>query len=185
MAYTELRRHLFAVELTTVVVDPTHRGRGLCHALMEAAVQSTEARPLILFTRAPALETAVARLGFEQRRPPNPLTLLSVGLRALSRCLRMAAWHPQYDDDWKCPNCGLRGDWCALCCPRCRELRAALRAKLWKGSWSVWPLQFESETEEEPASSQDPLSPSSPRDAASPASDVTLVFGPMDATMGI
>ena len=90
MAYTELRMHLFAVELTTVVVDPTHRGKGLCHALMEAAVQSTDARPLILFTRAPALETAVARLGFEQRRPPNPLTLLSVGLRALSRCFRMA-----------------------------------------------------------------------------------------------
>ena len=85
MAYTELRMHLFAVELTTVVVDPTHRGKGLCHALMEAAVQSTDARPLILFTRAPALEKAVARLGFEQRRPPNPLTLLSVGLRALSR----------------------------------------------------------------------------------------------------
>ena len=90
MAYTELRMHLFAVELTTVVVDPTHRGKGLCHALMEAAVLSTDARPLILFTRAPALETAVARLGFEQRRPPNPLTLLSVGLRALSRCFRMA-----------------------------------------------------------------------------------------------
>jgi GNAT superfamily N-acetyltransferase len=89
-AYTELRKHLFAVELTTVVVDPTHRGKGLSHALMEAAVQSTDARPLILFTRAPALETAVARLGFEQRRPPNPLTLLSVGLRALSRCFRMA-----------------------------------------------------------------------------------------------
>lgn len=89
-AYTELRKHLFAVELTTVVVDPAHRGKGLCHALMEAAVQSTDARPLILFTRAPALETAVARLGFEQRRPPNPLTLLSVGLRALSRCFRMA-----------------------------------------------------------------------------------------------
>ena len=89
-AYTELRKHLFAVELTTVVVDPTHRGKGLSHDLMEAAVQSTEARPLILFTRAPALEMAVARLGFEQRRPPNPLTLLSVGVRALSRCFRMA-----------------------------------------------------------------------------------------------
>ncbi|GIR07970.1 MAG: hypothetical protein CM15mP18_2990 [Methanobacteriota archaeon] len=28
MAYTELRKHLGAVELTTVVVDPHHRGRG-------------------------------------------------------------------------------------------------------------------------------------------------------------
>ena len=59
-AYTELRKHLFAVELTTVVVDPHHRGKGLSHALVEAAVQSTTARPLILFTRSAALERAVA-----------------------------------------------------------------------------------------------------------------------------
>ncbi|MEC8780570.1 MAG: GNAT family N-acetyltransferase, partial [Candidatus Thermoplasmatota archaeon] len=38
MAYTELRKHLGAVELTTVVVDPHHRGKGLSHALVEAAV---------------------------------------------------------------------------------------------------------------------------------------------------
>ena len=63
-AYTELRKHLFAVELTTVVVDPHHRGKGLSHALVEAAVQSTTARPLILFTRSAALERAVAESRF-------------------------------------------------------------------------------------------------------------------------
>ena len=89
MAYTELRKHLGAVELTTVVVDPHHRGKGLSHALVEAAVQSTAARPLILFTRSAALERAVARAGFVQRRIWNPLTLSSVGLRAAMRCGRM------------------------------------------------------------------------------------------------
>lgn len=88
-AYTELRNHLGAVELTTVVVDPNHRGRGLSHALVEAAVQGTSARPLILFTRSAALERAVARAGFVQRRIWNPLTLASVGLRAAMRCGRM------------------------------------------------------------------------------------------------
>lgn len=88
-AYTELRKHLFAVELTTVVVDPHHRGQGLSHTLVNAAVQSTAARPLILFTRSAALETAVARVGFVQRRIWNPLTLSSVGARALMRCGRM------------------------------------------------------------------------------------------------
>ncbi|DAC35353.1 MAG TPA: GNAT family N-acetyltransferase [Candidatus Poseidoniaceae archaeon] len=89
LAYTELRQHLFAAEVTTVVVDPEHRGKGLSHDLIRAAITATPARPLILFTRSKALETAVARLGFVQRRPPNPLTLLSVGLRALLRCVRM------------------------------------------------------------------------------------------------
>ena len=88
-AYTELRKHLFAVELTTVVVDPLHRGKGLSHALVEAAVRRTPARPLILFTRSAALETAVARAGFVQRRIWNPLTLLSVGVRAVMRLGRM------------------------------------------------------------------------------------------------
>jgi len=88
-AYTELRKHLSAVEVTTVVVDPNHRGKGLSHALVNAAVQSTTARPLILFTRSAALETAVARAGFVQRRIWNPLTLSSVGVRALMRCGRM------------------------------------------------------------------------------------------------
>lgn len=88
-AYTELRKHLFAVEVTTVVVDPHHRGKGLSHTLVSAAVQSTAARPLILFTRSAALETAVARAGFVQRRIWNPLTLSSVGVRALMRCGRM------------------------------------------------------------------------------------------------
>ena len=89
MAYTEVRKHLCAVELTTVVIDPLHRGKGLSHALVDAAVQRTTARPLILFTRAPALETAAARAGFMQRRIWNPLTLLSVGVRAVMRLGRM------------------------------------------------------------------------------------------------
>ena len=88
-AYTELRKHLFADELTTVVVDPHHRGKGLSHEFVKAAVQHTTSRPLILFTRSPALETAVARAGFVQRRIWNPLTLSSVGVRALMRCGRM------------------------------------------------------------------------------------------------
>lgn len=89
LAYTERRKHLFATEITTVVVDPAHRGKGLSHDLIRAAVSANQDRPLILFTRSEALERAITRLGFVQRRPPNPLTLLSVGVRALLRCLRM------------------------------------------------------------------------------------------------
>ena len=86
-AYTELRKHLFAVELTTVVVDPLHRGKGLSHALVEAAVR---APPLAhsSCSRSTALERAVAEqvscsAGFEST------TLSSVGLRAAMRCGRM------------------------------------------------------------------------------------------------
>ena len=61
-------------EINTFVIDPKHRGKGLSHAVLERCGDGR----LFAYTRDTRLRSALLRAGFERRRTPGPVALLSV-----------------------------------------------------------------------------------------------------------
>ena len=61
-------------EINTFVIDPEHRGKGISHEVLKRCGDGR----LFAYTRDAKLQSALLRAGFERRRTPGPVALLSV-----------------------------------------------------------------------------------------------------------
>jgi len=61
-------------EINAFVIDPAHRGKGISHEVLERCGDGR----LFAYTRDARLQSALLRAGFERKRTPGPVALLSV-----------------------------------------------------------------------------------------------------------
>lgn len=71
-------------ELTTVVVDPAHRGKGLSHQIIEVCSEKT-----CVFTRHPALISALEKAGFKEAWWPGFIPFWVMMFERMWRVLKM------------------------------------------------------------------------------------------------
>ena len=72
-------------EINTFVIDPEHRGKGISHEVLKRCGDGR----LFAYTRDARLQSALLRAGFERRRTPGSLALLSVMVARASSVLWM------------------------------------------------------------------------------------------------
>lgn len=89
VAYAELVNHLKGVEITTVLVDQSHRGIGYGKQLMKEAVSQIDDNLIFLHTKSPALVSIIRKIGFKKKSIPSFISGISILLRLPRRSLTM------------------------------------------------------------------------------------------------
>ena len=89
IAYAELVNHLEGVEITTVLVDKSHRGKGFGKELMKAVISKIDNDLIFLHTKSPALVSIIGRIGFKKKSIPSFISAISILLRLPRRSLTM------------------------------------------------------------------------------------------------
>lgn len=89
VAYAELVNHLKGVEITTVLVDQSHRGIGYGKQLMKEVVSQIDDNLIFLHTKSPALVSIIRKIGFKKKSIPSFISGISILLRLPRRSLTM------------------------------------------------------------------------------------------------
>ena len=89
IAYAELVNHLEGVEITTVLVDKSHRGQGFGKKLINEAISKIDNDLIFLHTKSPALVSIIGRIGFKKKSIPSFISGISILLRLPRRSLTM------------------------------------------------------------------------------------------------
>ncbi len=89
IAYAELVNHLEGVEITTVLVDKSHRGKGFGKKLMNEAISKIDNDLIFLHTKSPALVSIIGRIGFKKKSIPSFISGISILSRLPRRSLTM------------------------------------------------------------------------------------------------
>tara|TARA_B100000900_G_scaffold105425_1_gene87471 strand:+ start:7391 stop:7840 length:450 start_codon:yes stop_codon:yes gene_type:complete len=74
IAHARLSARWNGHEINAFVIDPAHRGKGISHEVLERCGDGR----LFAYTRDARLQSALLRAGFERKRTPGPVALLSV-----------------------------------------------------------------------------------------------------------
>ena len=89
IAYAELVNHLKGVEITTVLVDQSHRGKGYGKKLINEVISKIENDLIFLHTKSPALVSIIQKIGFKKKSIPSFISGISILLRLPRRSLTM------------------------------------------------------------------------------------------------
>ena len=89
VAYAEVVNHLKGVEITTVLVDQSHRGKGYGKELMKEVISQIDNDLIFLHTKSPALVSIIQKIGFKKKLIPSFISGISILLRLPRRSLTM------------------------------------------------------------------------------------------------
>lgn len=99
VAFAEIRRLGPATEISTVLVDPDHRGQGLGVTLIEKAMESIETPMVFSATKHPAMARTLERAGFTRVRWPGTRLMLHLIWNTLGRMFEML-WRLEFRRIW-------------------------------------------------------------------------------------
>lgn len=89
VAFAEMRKVGSHVEISTVLVDPAHRGRGVGKSLIRTSVEQIEGSLVLCCTKNPAMAKVLKSLGFTAVGWPGISTAIGLTINTIGRLLSM------------------------------------------------------------------------------------------------
>ncbi|HII87772.1 MAG TPA: GNAT family N-acetyltransferase [Candidatus Poseidoniaceae archaeon] len=89
VAFAEMRKVGSHFEISTVLVDPAHRGRGVGKSLIRTSVEQIEGSLVLCCTKNPAMAKVLKSLGFTAVGWPGISTAIGLTINTIGRLLSM------------------------------------------------------------------------------------------------
>ena len=89
IAFAEMRKVGSHVEISTVLVDPAHRGKGVGKNLIRTSIKQIEGPLVLCCTKNPAMAKVLKSLGFTAVGWPGLSTAIGLSVNTLGRLLSM------------------------------------------------------------------------------------------------